>query len=399
MCGGTAASKNRSPAAGGLSPRVRGNRNLSARLRKGSGTIPACAGEPGAPSLNISLSRDYPRVCGGTLWDPTTRTLTRDYPRVCGGTDAARGQQNPFLGLSPRVRGNRGSGKSTLVRKGTIPACAGEPFSWAWSSTSWRDYPRVCGGTGRANFQSRQLMGLSPRVRGNRNAADPRLRIPGTIPACAGEPWFRPAALGRRGDYPRVCGGTQRLRVHRRGEYGLSPRVRGNRNLGKPRQNARGTIPACAGEPRRPESNRRGRGDYPRVCGGTGVDFPAEILCPGLSPRVRGNRPSQHDWDGFYGTIPACAGEPGASGSPGSPEWDYPRVCGGTGRVVIDALQDEGLSPRVRGNLAFGLNELQQRGLSPRVRGNRLGAFGGGRLDGTIPACAGEPADRGLASA
>ena len=72
----------------------------------------------------------------------------------------------------------------------------------------------------------------------------------------------------------------------------------------------RRSIPACAGEPRGCERRRRGRGVYPRVCGGT-TAFPAAAGAgQGLSPRVRGNH-----LDGVHdrlelGSIPACAGEP-----------------------------------------------------------------------------------------
>ena len=52
------------------------------------------------------------------------------------------------------------------------------------------------------------------------------------------------------GVYPRVCGGTMALWLYSRVTEGLSPRVRGN--LGDERELAfeRGSIPACAGEPR-----------------------------------------------------------------------------------------------------------------------------------------------------
>ena len=126
--------------------------------------------------------------------------------------------------------------------------------------------------------------------------------------------------------------------------WGLSPRVRGNRQP---------AVHPVAGFTR----------VYPRVCGGTEAMDSSRALTQvttGLSPRVRGNR-----------------------------DRDFQRV-------------DEsfyGLSPRVRGNHVNALNRpvQQENGLSPRVRGNRAVSHAdipcgeGGR---SIPACAGEPTPR-----
>ena len=50
------------------------------------------------------------------------------YPRVCGGTAISTIQRHPRLGLSPRVRGNRDFNNSAASAPGSIPACAGEPL-------------------------------------------------------------------------------------------------------------------------------------------------------------------------------------------------------------------------------------------------------------------------------
>ena len=49
------------------------------------------------------------------------------YPRVCGGTLIAKGATPLDVGLSPRVRGNRGKIEQHRYKIGSIPACAGEP--------------------------------------------------------------------------------------------------------------------------------------------------------------------------------------------------------------------------------------------------------------------------------
>ena len=76
-----------------------------------------------------------------------------------------------------------------------------------------------------------RLDGLSPRVRGNLEPDPPRLRFRGSIPACAGEPNSPDRSAGTARVYPRVCGGTAFRGVEMTRTSGLSPRVRGNRNM------------------------------------------------------------------------------------------------------------------------------------------------------------------------
>ncbi len=50
------------------------------------------------------------------------------------------------------------------------------------------------------------------------------------------------------------------------------------------------------------------------------------------------------------GSIPACAGEPWIVVRSAAAARVYPRVCGGTEKVVTIRVRYLGLSPRVRGN-------------------------------------------------
>ena len=155
------------------------------------------------------------------------------------------------------------------------------------------------------------------------------------------------------------------------GGRGLSPRVRGNRGQTAPFAAGPGSIPACAGEPRGGFRNRGSTRVYPRVCGGTHPAGGFRQLDDGLSPRVRGNLQGGVGVQGGGRSIPACAGEPSSSGSGLRASRVYPRVCGGTGRPYCPAPDCRGLSPRVRGNPGRRLNQ--------------------GQSGGSIPACAGEP--------
>ena len=131
------------------------------------------------------------------------------------------------------------------------------------------------------------------------------------------------------------------------------------------------SIPACAGEPG--GANRRGRATevYPRVCGGTGGVIIGGWPPYGLSPRVRGNLLHGVLRDAVVRSIPACAGEPYRRRQLRRGYTVYPRVCGGTSAWSAIYLATAGLSPRVRGN-------------------QRQAARRQGR-PGSIPACAGEP--------
>ena len=132
-----------------------------------------------------------------------------------------------------------------------------------------------------------------------------------------------------------------------------------------------GTIPACAGEPPSTPPPSPSVRDYPRVCGGTALAGHHSTRRWGLSPRVRGNLVECPHDRSRSGTIPACAGEPHSRTSRRLRQRDYPRVCGGTAPDRSVKVCKMGLSPRVRGNLP----------ISPSHD----------CFDWTIPACAGEP--------
>ena len=412
VCGGTSSAAHKQGIVGALSPRVRGNLIGGVIRDTAYRSIPACAGEPGAKGGTGPTPKVYPRVCGGTpsslptcspwtglsprvrgnrarIWrrrpgsrsipacagEPICRAGTRQrrrvYPRVCGGTPLHQGWQPSSRGLSPRVRGNPGSGHLRASGAGSIPACAGEPRVGGGTRQLDAVYPRVCGGTRKSVALMPPAAGLSPRVRGNRGEGYRRPPTVRSIPACAGEPasvWLR---NWRTSVYPRVCGGTITTSPGSLVRFGLSPRVRGNPPLAGHLARPVRSIPACAGEPIADIATRGAAAVYPRVCGGTPASGPALARRQGLSPRVRGNLVNVR-LVGICGrSIPACAGEPPTG------VWGrcrcavYPRVCGGTNFCVRSVKSTIGLSPRVRGNPGAGQRERQS--------------------TGSIPACAGEP--------
>ena len=315
---------------------------------------------------------------------------------------------------------------------GSIPALAGEPFRAAPRLRQKKVYPRACGGTTPGGNNPEMEVGLSPRLRGNQLLWEPRVCIPRSIPALAGEPRARRLHCGRIEVYPRACGGTrgqwrfvQAFPVYPRAcggtvkslsaasrSAGLSPRLRGNRRTSAPSHFIYGSIPALAGEPK---------------------EWITVTRChEGLSPRLRGNPLPRPEPGPPGGSIPALAGEPLADRVLLSPEVVYPRACGGTLNSTGTTFGFSGLSPRLRGNPMLllqegsqsrsipalagepaenrvqeytekvypracggtpyrGRNGLVCQGLSPRLRGNRYTSPYRGRNGRSIPALAGEP--------
>ncbi len=274
----------------GLSPRVRGNLERHQRVNVAIGSIPARAGEPMGASRESAQHRVYPRACGGTL-------NTRTFSAMADG-------------LSPRVRGNHGIQNGLDICSGSIPARAGEPNPLHVVAVHYEVYPRACGGTTFEIYERLPELGLSPRVRGNPIRIRGNVPRTGSIPARAGEPVSNLRPFSVVWVYPRACGGTALPSTRRPRSGGLSPRVRGNPGRAPGPGRDGGSIPARAGEPTARSPRASPSTVYPRACGGTPRMVMGIMSCPGLSPRVRGNRLCRADPLGAIGSIPARAGEP-----------------------------------------------------------------------------------------
>ena len=110
------------------------------------------------------------------------------YPRTCGETLMSSLARASTGGLSPHVRGNRDAPDIHRVQKGSIPARAGKPEETDGGTCNEKVYPRTCGETSLWNYLSDRNMGLSPHVRGNRARFPLPADLGGSIPARAGKP-------------------------------------------------------------------------------------------------------------------------------------------------------------------------------------------------------------------
>ena len=278
------------------------------------------------------------------------------------------------MGPSPRVRGSPGGMGRPASAAGSIPACAGKPRRTRAAPRTAAVHPRVCG---EADVDARahvSVTGPSPRVRGSLPGLAGGRDGHGSIPACAG----KPPAMGRKtGEYrvhPRVCGEADPRRCAPAVVGGPSPRVRGSRRPAHTIRGSLGSIPACAGKPRRRPSRSRSGAVHPRVCGEAPRRGGPRWSASGPSPRVRGSRARPIIPSIAHGSIPACAGKP-ASASGGQ------RGCGVHPRVCGEACRPR-LRPRARA------------GPSPRVRGSPGRGTGAQLSVWSIPACAGKPLRR-----
>ena len=207
MCGehGTPTNTNDTPK--GSSPRVRGTPLSIGNAGEWRGIIPACAGNTG--------------------WRPACRRGGWDHPRVCGEHLKDHTSHSWMAGSSPRVRGTREDQWWEDGPNGIIPACAGNTMKSIFSDDNTRDHPRVCG-EHRVGVQLPvQVPGSSPRVRGTRTMTPTRFVKRGIIPACAGNTQTVSGQESSAGDHPRVCGEHRRNGTDRNAPRGSSPRVRG----------------------------------------------------------------------------------------------------------------------------------------------------------------------------
>ena len=441
------------PGRAGPSPRVRGSRRLPRAVAVLVGSIPACAGKPIGAGGGSSVAGVHPRVCGeapatcptcptmrgpsprvrgslGDAVDATTRARSIPacagkpgsgrracvcrgvHPRVCGEALERQPTRKGFIGPSPRVRGSRHHGDQVRGERGSIPACAGKPASEPSMRRCSRVHPRVCGEARLMGKQEDKAPGPSPRVRGSPADVGSVRRGQGSIPACAGKPCGRQPAAGSTAVHPRVCGEARRITGLTRAGSGPSPRVRGSPIRRSDRPRWRGSIPACAGKPRRGDGRAPVVEVHPRVCGEAPDD--AVRLCRevGPSPRVRGSRRHPGAVARRAGSIPACAGMPRRGRSRPRPGRVHPRVCGEAAALEPAGVVARGsipacagkpwrparagrgswVHPRVCGEADAGDTTWSFRGgPSPRVRGSPAVEARRARLEGSIPACAGKP--------
>ena len=186
---------------------------------------------------------------------------------------------------------------------------------------------------------------------------------------CMGEPRSRRSWLAGSRVYPRAYGGTGEAVTPTYAHPGLSPRIRGNHSRAPGAAARTGSIPAHTGEPTTPRRRGQSPSVYPRAYGGTTDSTAKRGAWQGLSPRIRGNLAADDRWSKDTGSIPAHTGEPQAGRCRTSPRRVYPRAYGGTSPLDHVGRVIEGLSPRIRGNLEHRMQANNRRRSIPAHTG------------------------------
>ncbi len=328
--GGAEARHGVSRAHQGPSPPARGSRELIALVVELVRSIPACAGEPRCHRRAHADPRVHPRLRGGA-----------------GGTTAAR---RPATGPSPPARGSRDDAAEDRGRQRSIPACAGEPPARRFFLARVEVHPRLRGGAYSIMDARTEAKGPSPPARGSHRRSRLHAETVGSIPACAGEPRRHAGVVARRSVHPRLRGGADECLRVSRGPVGPSPPARGSRRETTMLTIKRGSIPACAGEPTRRAVTRASRRVHPRLRGGAGSSASPLICRMGPSPPARGSHALAPPRRAPHGSIPACAGEPTGRNSGCRCTGVHPRLRGGAGSRSDARRRPSGPSPPARGS-------------------------------------------------
>jgi hypothetical protein len=125
--------------------------------------------------------------------------------------------------------------------------------------------------------------------------------------------------------------------------------MRGYLSLLQRRRQKQGSIPADAGLPVADGVGVPALRVYPRGCGATPAHAKAEMEEDGLSPRMRGYLANLVDRRDAARSIPADAGLPKIVENDRHACQVYPRGCGATDEKGRRKLLETGLSPRMRG--------------------------------------------------
>ena len=161
----------------------------------------------------------------------------------------------------------------------------------------------------------------------------------------------------------------QCLQARRRGS---SPHARGTRQAHRQRRQARGIIPACAGNTSAPSLTMSRSRDHPRMRGEhleTEQRFPAIL---GSSPHARGTRRSIISLSSMVGIIPACAGNTPPTCNSWKPRRDHPRMRGEHPNAYNGIPESTGSSPHARGTRLATRRHATMPGIIPACAGNTL---------------------------
>ena len=153
--------------------------------------------------------------------------FTTSYPRRCGADDLHGTPTGQNGGSSPQVRGRCAQVEGVRLKRGLIPAGAGQIRRRPVGSCGSRAHPRRCGADPPMLTTACGLLGSSPQVRGRFHDERRGQHPPRLIPAGAGQIAITLMISVSCGAHPRRCGADRcRMRAPIL-KVGSSPQVRG----------------------------------------------------------------------------------------------------------------------------------------------------------------------------
>ena len=131
-----------------------------------------------------------------------------------------------------------------------------------------------------------------------------------------------------------------------------------------------GIIPAHAGNTKTTKTIVSNGKDHPRACGEHFQIADQQDYVAGSSPRMRGTQFGRDAVLEAGGIIPAHAGNTTCLGGVHRHRWDHPRACGEHCRILSHKKGVVGSSPRMRGTHTVMRTRLRIDGIIPAHAGN-----------------------------
>ena len=270
-------------------PRSRGEYGYEGRYRPGwCGSSPLSRGIQWSAFRGPAGGGIIPALAGNTPAERGSDQNLGDHPRSRGEYASWSARCSTRAGSSPLSRGILSRVTSSRIHSGIIPALAGNTnrlFAWLRASG---DHPRSRGEYPTGNPGNRSPVGSSPLSRG---ILVPRWRLAlrrGIIPALAGNTACLAAGARASADHPRSRGEYSNWFISRLKLRGSSPLSRGILRVLGVRFVQMGIIPALAGNTRPPRIMPRPMRDHPRSRGEYRVETTTSHADTGSSPLSRG---------------------------------------------------------------------------------------------------------------
>ena len=119
----------------GSSPRIRGEYHTRHAMHQRHGIIPANTGRMGLYGGGLDGGGIIPANTGRIVQGELEDALAEDHPREYGENTNRKGSEMQIVGSSPRIRGECGIGDLKMWNQGIIPANTGRMHIFINSST------------------------------------------------------------------------------------------------------------------------------------------------------------------------------------------------------------------------------------------------------------------------